>query len=109
MFKCEQCDFASRIPGHLRRHQLVHTGSKPFSCPHCDYSCNNIENLRKHVISTSKHKGKFLYECKLCIGKANEGSVPQYGTNFQREFKEHLQSCHNLSPEEVKISTASLL
>uniref|UniRef100_A0A182PED7 C2H2-type domain-containing protein n=1 Tax=Anopheles epiroticus TaxID=199890 RepID=A0A182PED7_9DIPT len=102
--KCDRCDFATHIPGHLRRHLLVHSGSKPFACPHCDYSCNNIENLRKHVISTSKHKGKFLYECKLCA-HGTEGSTAPYGTNFQKEFKEHLQQCHDLSPDEVKMAS----
>ncbi|KFB38566.1 AGAP009025-PA-like protein [Anopheles sinensis] len=97
-YKCDQCDFATRIPGHLRRHLLVHSGSKPYSCPHCDYSCNNIENLRKHVISTSKHKGKFLYECKLCQQPEADRI---YGTNFQKEFKTHLQESHKLTAEEA--------
>ncbi|XP_050092584.1 zinc finger protein 236 [Anopheles aquasalis] len=97
-YKCDQCDFASRIPGHLKRHLLVHSGQKPFSCPHCDYSCNNIENLRKHVISTSKHVGKFLYECKLC---AQESVQAAFGTNFQKKYKAHLEERHKLSSEEA--------
>ncbi|ETN65275.1 hypothetical protein AND_002960 [Anopheles darlingi] len=97
-YKCDQCDFASRIPGHLKRHLLVHSGQKPFSCPHCDYSCNNIENLRKHVISTSKHVGKFLYECKLC---PQESLQAVFGTNFQKEYKGHLEERHKLSSEDA--------
>ncbi|XP_035776376.1 uncharacterized protein LOC118458221 isoform X2 [Anopheles albimanus] len=97
-YKCDQCDFASRIPGHLKRHLLVHSGQKPFCCPHCDYSCNNIENLRKHVISTSKHVGKYLYECKLC---AQESPQATFGTNFQKEYKTHLEERHKLSSEEA--------
>uniref|UniRef100_A0AAG5DI19 C2H2-type domain-containing protein n=1 Tax=Anopheles atroparvus TaxID=41427 RepID=A0AAG5DI19_ANOAO len=93
-YKCEQCDFASRIPAHLRRHLLVHSGNKPYACPHCDYSCNNIENLRKHVISTSKHKGKFLYECKHC--QQSETSRC-FGTNFQKEYRTHLQNVHKIT------------
>ncbi|XP_053673659.1 zinc finger protein ZFAT [Anopheles nili] len=104
-YRCDQCDFASHIPGHLRRHLLVHSGSKPFACPHCDYSCNNIENLRKHVISTSKHKGKFLYECKFCPRSSEEAS---YGTNFQKEYRAHLQDVHKLTAEELKSASISL-
>ncbi|XP_052864120.1 zinc finger protein 184 [Anopheles cruzii] len=97
-YKCDQCEFACRLPGSLKRHLLVHSGQKPFSCPHCDYSCNAIENLRKHVISTARHLGRFLYECKICAPEAAEGS---YGTNFQKEYKTHLQECHKMVPEQV--------
>lgn len=44
-YKCNQCEFATRIPGHLKRHLLVHSGGKPFQCPHCEYSCNNIVSV----------------------------------------------------------------
>ncbi|XP_055540251.1 zinc finger protein 236-like [Wyeomyia smithii] len=98
-YKCDQCEFASRIPGHLKRHLLVHSGGKPFTCPHCDYSCNNIENLRKHVISTAKHKGKYLYECKYCSMDGPEAVV--FKTNFHKEYKDHLQGSHSLSAEEA--------
>ncbi|XP_058056415.1 uncharacterized protein LOC131207801 [Anopheles bellator] len=98
-YKCDQCEFACRLPGSLKRHLLVHSGQKPFSCPHCDYTCNAIENLRKHVISTARHLGRFLYECKICAHEAAEGA---YGTNFQKEYKTHLQECHKMVAEQVE-------
>ncbi|KXJ81299.1 hypothetical protein RP20_CCG020550 [Aedes albopictus] len=98
-YKCNQCDFASRIPGHLKRHLLVHSGRKPFQCPHCEYSCNNIENLRKHVISTSKHKGKFLYECRYCPATTDSGEV--FKANFSKDYRNHLLIDHKLTAEEA--------
>ncbi|XP_021702621.1 zinc finger protein 236 [Aedes aegypti] len=98
-YKCNQCEFATRIPGHLKRHLLVHSGGKPFQCPHCEYSCNNIENLRKHVISTSKHKGKFLYECKYCPATTESEEV--YKSNFSKDYRNHLLTHHKLPKEEA--------
>ncbi|XP_065077281.1 uncharacterized protein LOC135700639 [Ochlerotatus camptorhynchus] len=96
-YRCDQCDFASRIPGHLKRHLLVHSGRKPFQCPHCEYNCNNIENLRKHVISTSKHKGKCLYECKYCSTEEED----TFKSNFSKDYRAHLLGHHKLSVEEA--------
>lgn len=52
---------------------------------------NNLqENLRKHVLSTKKHPGKCIYECKFC---PNEPSSV-YQSNFAKEFKAHLITQH---------------
>jgi len=33
----------------LDRHILIHTGAKPFACPHCPHRSNRKDNLRHHI------------------------------------------------------------
>lgn len=48
-FECDQCHRRFKTRFHLRRHSLIHTGEKPFSCMYCMYSCNVKGNINKHV------------------------------------------------------------
>jgi hypothetical protein len=43
-------------------HIRIHTGVKPFTCPHCSKSCTTTSNLRAHV---RVHRNK-PYCCTLC-------------------------------------------
>uniref|UniRef100_A0A8C4N2G9 C2H2-type domain-containing protein n=1 Tax=Eptatretus burgeri TaxID=7764 RepID=A0A8C4N2G9_EPTBU len=83
-FKCDLCAFASTTQSHLTRHRRVHTGEKPYHCPWCEYRSNCPENIRKHILSTGRHKGVHMYNCPRCT----------FGTNSPRVFRNHLKENH---------------
>lgn len=60
-----------------------------FPCRFIIHSELLQENLRKHVISTNKHPGKYLYECKFC-----ESEECRFKSNFAKDFKGHLINQH---------------
>ncbi|XP_017111296.1 zinc finger protein 808 [Drosophila elegans] len=88
-FACDQCEFRARIKGHLRRHSLRHSGQKPHQCPHCDFQCSTIDNLRKHIIKTGKHPGKFIYECGKC---SDQTAIEIFKSNSFKEYQKHMKT-----------------
>lgn len=50
--ECELCRKTFGGPNrrsHLQRHMMIHTGEKPYACPHCSHKTSRSENLRLHL------------------------------------------------------------
>ncbi|XP_026102903.1 zinc finger protein 518A-like [Carassius auratus] len=47
--KCVKCPHGSPTQGELQRHNVVHSGTFPFSCQICGYSAARREYLNKHL------------------------------------------------------------
>ena len=52
---CRYCDRVFPWSSSLKRHELTHSGEKPYSCPHCPVHFTTKSNCDRHLVR--KHSG----------------------------------------------------
>lgn len=54
-YTCPVCGKEFYNKADFRRHYMVHTGEKPFACPHCPHRAKQLAKIRYHI--NSNHPG----------------------------------------------------
>ena len=68
-FSYSWCDFKSSNNCNSKRNEKIHTGFyKPFSCSQCNYKCSDSGTLKRHE---RIHNGDKPFSCPLCDYKCS--------------------------------------
>ena len=60
LYHCLECPFVGHSPAELKRHSVLHSEDKPFSCRVCGYSSRWKCDLKKHILSYNHYAGSYV-------------------------------------------------
>ena len=86
LFKCDKCEYVSRIDVYLKRHVKGQHGTDMFNCVLCDYSCHSKSQLQHHIKSVHSNTS---YQCTKCdrVTKSKDSLSHHMRTHEIRRLK----------------------
>ena len=64
--KCLKCDFKTKHKGAYNIHQVMHNGTRPFTCPFCNYTATRREHLTQHKTLAHEALSNRQKTCSKC-------------------------------------------
>ena len=64
LYSCKKCPKVFKKIHMLKRHDLLHTGEKPFSCQYCGFRSRLKHNMKDHERS---HQNEKPFSCAKCF------------------------------------------
>ncbi|KAJ8973667.1 hypothetical protein NQ317_011785 [Molorchus minor] len=69
IFKCDLCDFQSKLKDSLNRHSLLHkdiSEVKTYNCDQCSFKSIRKYNLKKHQLIHMDNSDVEMFICEIC-------------------------------------------
>ncbi|XP_045582622.2 zinc finger and BTB domain-containing protein 14 isoform X9 [Procambarus clarkii] len=100
LHQCTHCSFNTADIHSLKRHNLKHTGEKPFSCPFCSYKSARKDLLKEHIHT---HTGERPHACPYCPYSASQKNILR--AHIRRHTGEKPYACPLCSYRAIQKST----
>ena len=102
-YHCPHCSKSFALSFHLKSHIMIHTGEKPFACDECSKCFNRSTMLKVHKRT---HSGEKPYSCDQCDKSFHQKSnYNKHNKKYHAESKELVNSLSNIDEKVIADNT----